>query len=221
MDEIIEEFLVESYENLDRLDLELVELEEHPDSPELIASIFRNVHTIKGTAGFFEYANLEAVAHSGESLLSRLRDGELRSNSTITSAKVVKYANHITKTVEERQALERGIIDMLAIVEQLGGSSSQLSAVSEEMGASAEESAAQANVVAAAAEEVSAKVSTVASATEQMTASIREIAANSANAASVAGRAVEVAHDTNSTAAKLGESSAEIGQIVKVITSIA
>ena len=135
--------------------------------------------------------------------------------------KVVKYATDITPTVESRQRLETGVREMLSVVEQLVGSSAQLSDVSQEMGATAEESSAQANVVAAAAEQVSANVSTVASATEEMTASIREIAANSTNAASVAGRAVEVAQDTNATAAKLGESSAEIGQIVKVITSIA
>ena len=86
MDEIIEEFLVESYENLDRLDIELVELEEHPDSAELIGSIFRNVHTIKGTAGFFEFPKLESVAHAAESLLSRLRDRELQLSTAITSA---------------------------------------------------------------------------------------------------------------------------------------
>jgi len=135
--------------------------------------------------------------------------------------KVVKYATDVTAAVAARTRLETGIVDMLAVVEQLVSSSAQLGSVSLEMGSSAEESAAQANVVAAAAEEVSANVSTVASATEQMTASIREIASNSSNAASVAERAVEVAQDTNATAAKLGESSTEIGQIVKVITSIA
>jgi len=86
MDEIIEEFLVESHENLDRLDVELVELEEHPDSSELIGSIFRNVHTIKGTAGFFEFPHLESVAHAAESLLSLLRDRELELSTAITSA---------------------------------------------------------------------------------------------------------------------------------------
>ena len=86
MDEAIREFLVESYENLDRLDTEMVVLEEKPDDKETLASIFRTIHTIKGTCGFLGYSKLESVAHVGESLLSRLRDGKLRIDDPITSA---------------------------------------------------------------------------------------------------------------------------------------
>ena len=85
LEEIVGEFLVESRENLDRLDRELVELEETPDSAELLGSIFRTVHTIKGTAGFFGFARLEAVSHAGENLLSLLRDGSRRLDADITS----------------------------------------------------------------------------------------------------------------------------------------
>jgi two-component system chemotaxis sensor kinase CheA len=84
MDEIVGEFLVESTEILDRLDLEIVGLEEHPDSPELLAGIFRDIHTIKGTAGFFNFMSLESVSHAGENLLGLLRDGVL----TLSSAHV-------------------------------------------------------------------------------------------------------------------------------------
>ncbi|MGE0810638.1 MAG: chemotaxis protein CheA [Immundisolibacter sp.] len=76
-DEIISEFLVESQENLDRLDQDLVALESEPGSRERLASIFRTIHTLKGTAGFLAFGTLERLAHTGESLLSRLRDGEL------------------------------------------------------------------------------------------------------------------------------------------------
>ncbi|TFF07836.1 chemotaxis protein CheA [Cellulosimicrobium terreum] len=76
MDEIVHEFLVESYENLDQLDQDLVALESDPSSRALLSSIFRTVHTIKGTSGFLGFANLERVSHVGESLLSELRDGE-------------------------------------------------------------------------------------------------------------------------------------------------
>ena len=86
MDEIVGEFLVESYENLDRLDADLLALEEDPSRPDLLASIFRSIHTIKGTCGFLGYAKLERVAHVGESLLSRLRDGELVLTPEITTA---------------------------------------------------------------------------------------------------------------------------------------
>src|SRR5438128_1767504 len=76
-DAIVKEFLVESYENLDRLDRDLVSLEQDPTSHSTLASVFRTIHTIKGTCGFLGFSRLEAVTHRGESLLSRLRDGEL------------------------------------------------------------------------------------------------------------------------------------------------
>ena len=84
-DGIVREFLVESDENLDRLDRDLVSLEQDPTSRETLASVFRTIHTIKGTCGFLGFARLEAVAHAGESLLSRLRDGELRLTAEITT----------------------------------------------------------------------------------------------------------------------------------------
>ena len=76
-DEIVEEFLVESRENLDRLDAELVRLEQEPFDVEVLAGIFRDIHTIKGAAGFLGMATMEKVAHAGENLLARLRDREL------------------------------------------------------------------------------------------------------------------------------------------------
>lgn len=77
MDEIVQEFLVESHENLDQLDRDLVELEQRPGERELLASIFRTIHTIKGTSGFLAFGRLEAVTHVGENLLARLRDGRM------------------------------------------------------------------------------------------------------------------------------------------------
>ncbi len=85
-DDIVKEFLVESHENLDRLDRDLVELEKNPSEREILASIFRTIHTIKGTSGFLGFGKLEAVAHVGESLLARLRDGELKLNPQLTTA---------------------------------------------------------------------------------------------------------------------------------------
>jgi len=86
LDDIVKEFLVESYENLDRLDRELVALEKNPSSRETLASIFRTIHTIKGTCGFLGFGKLESVAHVGENLLSRLRDGHLSLDAERTSA---------------------------------------------------------------------------------------------------------------------------------------
>lgn len=85
MDEIVQEFLVESHENLDQLDTDLIALEQEPGSRPLLGSIFRTIHTIKGTSGFLAYSKLEAVTHVGESLLSRLRDGELLLDPEMTS----------------------------------------------------------------------------------------------------------------------------------------
>jgi two-component system chemotaxis sensor kinase CheA len=73
--EIVGEFLMESHENLDQIDRDLVELEREPGSRDLISRIFRAIHTIKGTSGFLAFNRLETLAHAGESLLSRLRDG--------------------------------------------------------------------------------------------------------------------------------------------------
>jgi two-component system chemotaxis sensor kinase CheA len=86
MDEIVAEFLVESHENLDQLDRDLLALEQDPDSRELLASIFRTIHTIKGTSGFLAFHRLEQLTHVGENLLSRLRDGRIRLTDDRASA---------------------------------------------------------------------------------------------------------------------------------------
>ncbi len=85
-EEIVKEFLVESHENLDRLDQELISLEKNPGDRDTLASIFRTIHTIKGTSGFLAFNQLEAVTHVGENLLSRLRDGSLALTPEITTA---------------------------------------------------------------------------------------------------------------------------------------
>jgi two-component system chemotaxis sensor kinase CheA len=74
--EAIHEFLVESDENLSRLDQDLVELEKHPHDTLLLGSIFRTFHTIKGACGFLAFSTLEGITHQAESILSQLRDGE-------------------------------------------------------------------------------------------------------------------------------------------------
>jgi two-component system chemotaxis sensor kinase CheA len=74
--ETIREFLVESHENLTRLDQDLVELEKRPGDANLLGSIFRTIHTIKGACGFLAFSVLEAITHQAETLLSQLRDGQ-------------------------------------------------------------------------------------------------------------------------------------------------
>jgi len=74
--ETIREFLVESHENLSRLDQDLVELEKRPEDVALLGNIFRTIHTIKGACGFLAFSTLESITHQAESLLSQLRDGK-------------------------------------------------------------------------------------------------------------------------------------------------
>jgi len=83
--ETIREFLVESHENLSRLDQDLVELEKHPQDAELLGSIFRTIHTIKGACGFLAFSTLERITHQAESLLSQLRDGKRELNPNLVS----------------------------------------------------------------------------------------------------------------------------------------
>ena len=85
MDEALQEFLIECQENLSRMDLELLELEKSTD-PELVKSIFRVMHTIKGSAGFLGLSKLEKLTHAAENLLSRIRDGSLKVTAGITTA---------------------------------------------------------------------------------------------------------------------------------------
>jgi two-component system chemotaxis sensor kinase CheA len=85
-DDLIGEFLVESRENLDRLDGDLVALEENPGDRERISSIFRTIHTIKGTCGFLGFDKLQRVTHVGENLLAKMRDGVLSMEESIASA---------------------------------------------------------------------------------------------------------------------------------------
>ncbi len=142
--------------------------------------------------------------------------------------KVVKFAVDITADVKKRQEvavmtenLKRTMQAIARNAQSLSSASEELSAVSQQMSSNSEETAAQANVVAAASEQVSKNVETVATSAEEMSASVTEIAKNTHEAARVASQAVRVASDTNQTVAKLGESSIEIGQVIKVITSIA
>lgn len=100
--EIVQEFLVESHENLDQLDGDLVALEQEPDSRDLVSRIFRTIHTIKGTSGFLAFNRLETLTHAGESLLSRLRDGvqPVTPETTTTLLAMVDGVRALLATIE-------------------------------------------------------------------------------------------------------------------------
>ena len=69
MDDVVEEFLVESYENLDQLDQDLVTLEAEPANPDMLSRIFRTIHTLKGSCGFLGFTRLESVAIKAASMM--------------------------------------------------------------------------------------------------------------------------------------------------------
>jgi methyl-accepting chemotaxis protein len=122
---------------------------------------------------------------------------------------------------QAREGLRGTVLALTAGAQTLGESSQRLAAVTARLAETAQEASAQAAVVAAGAGDVSASVQSVAAGSDEMGVSIREIAENANNAAQVASSAVNVAQATTGTVAKLGTSSEEIGNVVKVITQIA
>lgn len=122
--DIVKDFLIESHENLDRLDRELVELEKDPANKDALASIFRTIHTIKGTCGFLGFGQLEKLAHVGENLLSRLRDGALKLSPEITTAllhmvdAVRQMLDHIEAYGSEGERNDGALISTLTALQQ-------------------------------------------------------------------------------------------------------
>jgi two-component system chemotaxis sensor kinase CheA len=103
MNEVVHEFLLETHENLAQLDLDLVALEKNPADADTLARVFRTLHTIKGSAGFLGLPKLQAVAHAAETLLGRLRSGEVRFVMPVASAllAVVDAVRGIVTSIEK------------------------------------------------------------------------------------------------------------------------
>ncbi len=118
-------------------------------------------------------------------------------------------------------SLKRMIMAITENSVQVASASEELSSTSQQITANSEETSAQAKVVSSATVQVSQNLQTVATGAEEMGASIKEIAKNATEAAKIATSAVKVAETANVTVSKLGDSSTEIGQVIKVITSIA
>ena len=105
MDELLSDFLTESFENLTTLDVELVELERDPYNSERVGLIFRIVHTIKGTCGFLGLPRLQAVAHAAEEVLGRFRDGSITPTTESVGA-VLEAIDRIKMILEALQAVQ-------------------------------------------------------------------------------------------------------------------
>jgi two-component system chemotaxis sensor kinase CheA len=122
MDELTREFLIESQEGLDRMERGLTELEQRPEDKPLLAEIFRSVHTIKGTTGFLGFRRLERLAHAGENLLGRLRDGKLLANGPIITGllQLLDGLRRILRTIEAEDNEGEGTdTELIARLEEL------------------------------------------------------------------------------------------------------
>jgi len=122
VDDIVREFLVESHENLDQLDRDLVALEGSPGERSLLSGVFRTLHTIKGTSGFLAFGRLERLAHAGENLLAELRDGhrEMDGPTTDVLLTVVDRVRDLLRAIEATGGeADVDIADAVACVEAL------------------------------------------------------------------------------------------------------
>ena len=104
--DVLREFLLESNENLNRLDSEILELEQRPKDNQLLASVFRTIHTIKGTCGFLGFPLLERIAHQAESLLSLLRSGEKRLSPRLVAV-ILECVDGIRKILGNLEATQK------------------------------------------------------------------------------------------------------------------
>ncbi|NIA69499.1 response regulator [Pelagibius litoralis] len=105
MDDLLSEFLTETNESLAELDVELVQLEQNPNDQELLGNIFRLMHTIKGTCGFLGLPRLESVAHAGENVLGKVRDGEMEVTPESVTV-ILESIDQIRLLLEQLEATE-------------------------------------------------------------------------------------------------------------------
>lgn len=126
--------------------------------------------------------------------------------------RAINKVNHSLKTM---------ILAIIENAQHVARASEELSATSQQISANSEETSAQAGTVSKASQQVSQNLQSVSTGADEMTSTIQSIATNAHEAASVASNAVQTAHAANANVAKLGASSAEIGAVIKVITSIA
>ncbi|MGY3149417.1 two-component system chemotaxis sensor kinase CheA [Bradyrhizobium sp. USDA 3397] len=124
MDDLLREFLTETSESLDTVDNQLVKFEQEPNNAKILDNIFRLVHTIKGTCGFLGLPRLEALAHAGETLMGKFRDGMPVTAEAVTVIlssidRIKEILAGLEATEAEPEGNDRDLIDKLeAMVEQ-------------------------------------------------------------------------------------------------------
>src|SRR5271168_803222 len=124
MDDLLREFLTETSESLDTVDNQLVRFEQEPNNAKILDNIFRLVHTIKGTCGFLGLPRLEALAHAGETLMGKFRDGMGVTAEAVTLIlssldRIKEILAGLEATEAEPEGNDRDLIDQLeAMVER-------------------------------------------------------------------------------------------------------
>ncbi len=126
MDDLLREFVTETNESLDVVDVELVRFEQEPDNAKILDNVFRLVHTIKGTCGFLALPRLEALAHAAETLMGKFRDGVPATGDAVTLIlATIDRIKHILELLERDQREPDGsdddlIADLDRMVSRLG-----------------------------------------------------------------------------------------------------
>jgi len=124
MDDLLREFLTETSESLDTVDNQLVRFEQEPSNAKILDNIFRLVHTIKGTCGFLGLPRLEALAHAGETLMGKFRDGMPVTGQAVTLIlstidRIKEILGQLEATEAEPDGSDQDLIDELqAMVER-------------------------------------------------------------------------------------------------------
>src|ERR1700688_5059958 len=124
MDDLLQEFLAETGESLAVLDVELVRFERESSDATILSNIFRLMHTIKGTCGFLGLPRLGSVAHAGEKILGKFRDGELE----VTPRAVTLILNAIDRIRSMLAEMEAPAADPAGSDEELIGEINVLAA---------------------------------------------------------------------------------------------
>jgi len=131
MDDLLREFVTETNESLDMVDVELVRFEQEPNNAKILDNVFRLVHTIKGTCGFIGLPRLEALAHAAETLMGKFRDGLPASSEAVTLVlATIDRIKAILDSLEHDQREPEGndedlIVELQRMVERIAPSAAQ------------------------------------------------------------------------------------------------
>jgi two-component system chemotaxis sensor kinase CheA len=133
MDDLLREFLTETNESLDTVDVELVRFEQDPNNAKILDNIFRLVHTIKGTCGFLGLPRLEALAHAAETLMGKFRDGLPVTGEAVTIIlstidRIKEILDELERKEEEPTGADRDLIEELERMVTENGISSKAAA---------------------------------------------------------------------------------------------